>query len=187
MANKTLADNPKPAVQRKLEEFADLYRGGPDDVRGNAARCYMALHPRCKSVGTAEVKGAEYLKHRIVQERIREKTDAVAEQADIRQEQVLKEIARLALFDPRKLLDSHGNPLPIHKLDADTAAAVGVKVTLGAEDVGVVIDYKVSDKNMALEKLMKHLGLYEQDNKQKHESLADALMAGINRVKGLDE
>ncbi|WP_417518745.1 terminase small subunit [Marinobacter sp.] len=185
-----LSDNPRASTKAKLREFADLYRGGPSDVRGNATQCYQALHPGAKGKA-ATVNATEYLNHPYTQEYLRAQTDAVAESADIRQERVLKEIASIALFDPRKLFDDAGHPKKISELDDATAAAIsGLKVThIGAkgQEVGAVVEYKLSDKNSALEKLMKHLGLYEQDNKQKNESLADALLAGIRRVKGLDE
>lgn len=182
------ADDPKPSVRQKMIEFADLYRGGPDDIRGNATACYQIVSPRA-SVATARKKGQEYLAHRIVQERLAERTEQIAADADVTQERVLKEIARIGLFDPRKLFDNVGNPLPIQELSEDVAAAIaGLKVTQiggkdGDEGVGAVIEYKLANKNDALEKLMKFLGAYEKDNKQKNESLAEALMAGIQRLQ----
>ncbi|MBB20196.1 MAG: hypothetical protein CMP20_12155 [Rickettsiales bacterium] len=192
MANngRKLGKKPRESTLAKLREFADLYRGGPDGVRSNAARCYAELHPGAHPKN-CEARGSEYLNHPYTQEYMREKTDKVAEKADITQERVIKEIARIGLFDARKLFDNVGNPLPITELDDDVAAAIaGIKVrqTAGDEDeVGTIIEYKIADKNSALEKLMRFLGAYEKDNKQKNESLADALMAGINRVKELDE
>lgn len=179
MAKTNLSDNPRAPIRAKLEEFADLYRGGPEGVRGNATACYQALHPKAKK-GTAEVKGSEYFHHPVVQERLREKTDEVAANADITQERVLKEVARVGLFDPRHLFDNRGNPLPISQLSDDAAAAIaGVKVRelpMGDEgQVATVIEYKLADKNSALEKLMKYLGAYEKDNKQKAKSLTDLL------------
>jgi phage terminase small subunit len=43
---------------------------------------------------------------------------------ELTSERSLREIARPAFFDPRKLLDAQGNPLPIQALDGDTAATV---------------------------------------------------------------
>ena len=40
---------------------------------------------------------------------------------DAEQIAVLTELARIAFFDPRRLLDDDGNPIPLHLLDADTA------------------------------------------------------------------
>jgi phage terminase small subunit len=80
---------------------------------------------------------------------------------------------RLAFFDIRKLTDAEGNPIPINQLDDDTAAAIqGLELAterVRGDDAGaetVVRKYKVADKNAALERLFKHLGLFEKDNKQ---------------------
>lgn len=187
----TIGANPRKATQAKLKRFADLYRGGPDGVRGNASACYKEINPGA-SKKVCEREGHFYLQHPITQEHIRKETDKVAEKADITQERVIKEIARIGLFDPRKLFDNRGNPLPIQDLDDNVAAVIaGMKireVPMGEDgQMATVIEYKIADKNSALEKLMRFLGAYEKDNKQKNESLADALMAGINRVKELDE
>lgn len=175
-----LSANPSDAVKAKMRQFADLYRGGPDDVRGNATACYMAIHPKIQTK-SAQSKGHGYLQHPYTQEYLREHTDAAAKEADITQERVLKEVARIGLFDPRKLFDNVGNPLPIAELDDDVAAAIsGLKVVQmggkdGEEGIGSVIEYKIADKNSALEKLMKYLGAYEKDNAQKAKSLQELI------------
>lgn len=167
-----LSKNPTKSTQAKMREFADRYRGGPEGVRGDATKCYKAGHPRA-SIKTCEAMGSEYLNHPYTQEYLREKTDTVAREADITQERVLREIGRIGFFDARKLLDRDGNPLPIQDLDDDTAAAIaGIKVRRVIEDddsgeVCTIIEYKVADKNSSLEKLMRYLGAYEKDNKQK--------------------
>lgn len=93
-----------------------------------------------------------------------------ASNAGLSIERVLLEAQRLAFFDIRKLVDKDGNPIPINQLDDDTAAAIqGLDVaTVGNMDVGVgqVLKYKIADKNAALERLFKHLGLFAVDNKQ---------------------
>lgn len=182
-----LSLNPRESTKAKLREFADLYRGGPDGVRGNQAQCYKLTHPKA-SPKVCESMGSEYMNHPYTQAYLREKTDAVAQSADITQERVLTEVARCGMYDMRRLFDADGEPLPPHQLDDDIAAAVvGLEVTtvLGDEESTAVrrYKYKLSDKGPAQEKLMKFLGLYEKDNKQKNESLAEALMAGINRTK----
>lgn len=172
--------NPREATKAKYREFADLYRGGPDEVRGKAKACYKKVWPKA-SAKVCESMGSRILKHPYVQDRLRKQTDAVAENADITQERVLKEVARIGLFDPRKLFDNVGNPLPITELGDDAAAAIsGLKVVQmggkdGEEGIGSVIEYKIADKNSALEKLMKYLGAYEKDNAQKAKSLQDLL------------
>lgn len=88
-------------------------------------------------------------------------------------ERTLREIARIAYFDARRLFGKDGRPLAITELDDDTAAVIaGLDVTElpaangdGAQ-VGLVKKWKLSDKRGGLDMLMKHLGGYEVDNAQ---------------------
>lgn len=115
------------------------------------------------SVKTAQVISAENLLKPIIQSAIQEALQKQQARTEITADWVLKETHRLASFDPRKLFDENGALRPIHTLDDETAACIG----------GVEIDrfgsvkVKVWDKNSALEKLHKHFGLFEKDNKQK--------------------
>lgn len=84
---------------------------------------------------------------------------------------VLAEIARIALADPRKLLDENGIPLRLADLPDDIAAALDA-VQMQPDGTA---QYRLARKAPALDMLAKHLGLYEQDNRQKADSLADAL------------
>lgn len=93
----------------------------------------------------------------------------LASRVGITAERVLRERARIAFFDPRKLLDAGGNPLPMQNLDDDTAAAIaGVEVVEmkgGAEIPGVlslVKKYRLAAKDTSLAALEKYLGLNEK-------------------------
>lgn len=130
------------------------------------------------SPATANEQGARLLANVSVRSEVQKAKEARGEKTDITAARVLQEIARLAFFDTRKLLDADGNPVPIQELDDDTAAAIaGLEVSQsGAGDAKwTVKKYKVADKNSALEKLAKHLGIYEMDNKQKIDPLAEVL------------
>lgn len=95
-------------------------------------------------------------------------------------ERVLKECARIVYADPRKLFGPDGNPIPIPKLDDDAAAAVAgfehVEEFSGRgksrELSGYTKKLKLWDKNSAIDKAMKHLGLFEKDNAQ-HPAVGD--------------
>lgn len=86
---------------------------------------------------------------------------------EITQDMVLREVAKLAFFDIRKLSDENGKPLDVSKLDSNTAAAL---VGLDVQDItdsdgnfaGFVKKYKMADKLKALELLGKHLGTWER-------------------------
>lgn len=99
-----------------------------------------------------------------VQHAIQEAKKSRSERTEITQDRVLKELARIAFFDPRKMFDADGKPIHISALDDETAAAVaGLEVvTKGNADMGLgeILKYKISDKNSALDKLCRHLGLY---------------------------
>lgn len=82
------------------------------------------------------------------------------------------ELARLGFSDARSLLDDDGNLLPLKQLPDDVAAAVqAVEFVMrpGATrgEVDRVCKIKLWDKNSALEKISKHLGMFEADNRQK--------------------
>ena len=102
------------------------------------------------------------------------------------------EIARLAYFDPRKMFHEDGRPKNVTELDDDTAAAVaGLEVLEEYEGhgqdrelVGHVKKYRIGDKNSALEKAAKILGLFEKDNRQQTASLAEALAQLFGQIHG---
>lgn len=82
-------------------------------------------------------------------------------------ERTLREVARLAYFDPRRTVNGDGTLKALHELDDDTAAAVASEKTTIDGDAVTTTDRKFHDKNAALEKAMKHHGLYEKDTQAK--------------------
>lgn len=103
-------------------------------------------------------------------------------------ERTLRAIAAVAFHDPRKFFDDKGNLKPIHELDDDTASALaGLEVLEefagSGEDrvhVGYTKKIKISERRGYLDMLMKHLGGYREDNKQKADPLT-ALLASMKR------
>lgn len=80
---------------------------------------------------------------------------------------LLDEYIRLAYFDPAKLLDNTGRPLPLSEIDEDTRRAI---VALEVVDefegkgdartqIGTIKKYKMADKQRAMDSLAKVLGL----------------------------
>jgi phage terminase small subunit len=90
-----------------------------------------------------------------------------AEATKITAERVLQELGRVALFDPRRLLNADGSPKAINELDDDTAAVLaGMDIQeeyIGTgEDrrfVGYTKKVKLADKVGALNLAMRHLGM----------------------------
>ena len=95
-----------------------------------------------------------------VAERVSELLERGARRAEIDVERVLRELARLGLSDVRRLVDERGELRPLHELDDDTAAAVAsVEIVSKPGEEAVLHKVKLWDKNTALDKLAKHLGL----------------------------
>ncbi|WP_305096465.1 terminase small subunit [Croceibacterium aestuarii] len=116
--------------------------------------------------------------------RVKDLVESGANKAEIDIARVLKELARLGTSDIRKLFDESGSLLAITDLDDETAAAVAsvevVTRTLPGESddeldpqphggalarrrnakVEYVHKLKFWDKNSALEKIAKHLGMF---------------------------
>lgn len=124
------------------------------------------------SAKTAREQASRLLSNVNISQRIAEKRQELADNAGLSVERVLQEAMRLAFFDIRKLTDSEGNPIPVHQLDADTAAAIqGLELATERgpdKESGptIVRKYKIADKNSAIERLFKYFGLFEKDNKQ---------------------
>jgi len=148
------------------------------------------------SADTAGSQGSRLLKNERIQQAIQqaqqEVLEAVKHETGITLERTLREIARLAFFDPRQLFAADGNPLSIQELSDDTAAAVaGLDVTeefagTGKDRtfVGYTKKYKLADKKAALDMLMKHLGGYGEDNGQQGKAAAGTLAGLLQSMRG---
>lgn len=117
---------------------------------------------------TAYSQGARLLKNVEIQEAIKKLEEAASERTAITKDMVLKELARVAFVDPRKLFDEEGRPKDIRFLDPDTAAALASvdiyeEFDYNGDDKelsGYTKKYKWADKLRALEILGKHLGMF---------------------------
>ena len=140
------------------------------------------------SAKTADRIGPELLGKTCVSEAIQQAIREREKRTEITQDMVLRETAKLAFFDIRKMFDKDGKPLDIPKLDADTAAAlVGLDVQDVADNdgdyVGFVKKYKMADKLKALELLGKHLGAWEpKDDGPKDEVVEDDLSRSLREL-----
>ncbi len=110
----------------------------------------------------------------------------VQRETGITLERTLREIARIAFFDARRLFKADGTPIPIHELDDETASAIaGLDVSNeraksydsegGSPESIQVRKYKLIDRKGPLDMLMKHLGGYKEDNGQAGTAAAKAL------------
>ena len=140
---------------------------------------------------TADRIGPELLGKTCVQSALSVRMKDREKRTEITQDKVLREFAKLAFFDPRKLFDADGKPLPIHQLDDDTAAVVaGLDVaSVGNSDMGIgeVLKIKLADKKGALDSVARHLGMFNDKLSVTHsfsEMTDEEIKAEIAQLNG---
>lgn len=125
---------------------------------------------------TAGQIGEQNLKKLEIANEIEKRMKDREKRTEITQDMVLKELARLAFFDIRKIYDSNGNLIPIKELDDDTAAAIiGVDVSevkVNRDSDKAEIEYtkkiKIADKRASLVDVGKHLGMFVEKSEVEH-------------------
>lgn len=121
---------------------------------------------------TAKQEGWRLLQREDIQEYLNKLRADLQEKTSITQQKVLQEIAKIAFSDIRNYYTEDDNLRPITDLDDNEAAALASVKTYEEKLPGtsVVIgmnkEIKLYDKLNGLEKLARHLGLYEKDNEQ---------------------
>jgi len=130
------------------------------NFNGKQAAIRAGYSPR-----TAEATASRLLTFVNVQAAIQEENQKRFERLEIKADEVLGEMAKLAFSDIRKLFDENGNLIPVHLLDDDTAATIAdvtVSEIDGGEDKPPSRLWKIKqwDKLKALELLGKHLALF---------------------------
>lgn len=117
------------------------------------------------SAKTAHVIGHELLRKPEIAEAVSIAQHERGQRTEITADRVLKELARIAFFDIRKLYAEDGSLKKPHELDDDTAAAlVGIdtqETSTGGEDAAIIITRKakVIERTAALTLAMRHLGM----------------------------
>lgn len=127
-----------------------------------------------------------------IEARVAELVGKGAERAEATVERVIQEMARLGFSDIRKAFTSSGQLRPVHEWDDDFAASVAsveVVTKPGAEvdedgnrSVEHVHKIKMWDKNSALEKLAKHLGMFVE--RVEHTSPDGSMSPTVIRIVG---
>ena len=160
----------------KDQNASAAYKRAGYTADGNAAESAAARLLRNVQVQEAITEGLAKLRQK------------VEEETGISLKRVIEEIAKGAFFDPRRMFNEDGSPKQITDLpDSEASALAGFEVLEQFEGagqdrifVGYLKKFKLSDRKGYLDMLMKHLGGYEQDNKQKVDPLTD-LLAMVSR------
>lgn len=103
--------------------------------------------------------------------RIEELQKEAAERNRIDIDELVQSMASMVRFDIKDLYDEKGNLLPIPEMPKQARLMIESfdlqEMVADGDVVGVTKKVRTIKKLDAIEKLMKHLGGYEQDNKQK--------------------
>ena len=117
---------------------------------------------------TASRQAIELLQKTHVAAVVSERQKQISNETGITRNRIIQEMARLAFFNIKGLVDSEGNPKPIHELSDDVAAVInGIDIAvIGNPDnqAAHVKKYKVPDKNKALENLSRILGYMDKES-----------------------
>lgn len=166
-----------PRLNAKQLQFCHEYL-----IDSNATRAATRAGYSAK---TAYSIGQRLLKHVDVAKEIKRLRDASWKTLGMERDEVIARLARIARFDPRKIVDDKGGLKPSSEWDDDTAAAIGgvdfeerVERTGGGRDDFAEVRLKkvrTRDTVKALELLGRVNGIFEQDNKQSRPVLFDVV------------
>lgn len=150
------------ALSERERRFIEAYLGAAEGNATKAAVLAGYSEKSARRIGT-RLSAKVHIQAAIAERQVKR-----ADQADIDAVRVLKELARIGLSDPRELFTEQGELKPITEWSDDMARAVAsvevVKRPTGDKDTPYEDLHKIKlwDKNSALEKIAKHLGMFEE-------------------------
>lgn len=173
------------------DKFCDYYIHTLNGVK-SLIKAYEDAGRKVPAYGHAKSQASKWLKEEKTQEMLREKRRAYLASAHMDPAALLMELQKMALARHSELLqiDDDGNGwYDLSLIDETLAAAMGeCQIETYMEGRGEYarevkrIKIKLHNKLDAIEKLMKHFGLYEKDNEQSGKAMMDALARGRARV-----
>lgn len=124
------------------------------------------------SKDTARSTGSENLSKPDIVDYIASLQESRSERTKITADMVLQELAKIGFSDIKNYYSEDKEPIDITQLENKLTAAVAqIKVTETSGDWGTKVtkEFKLHDKISALEKIARHIGFFEQDNKQRQD------------------
>lgn len=134
---------------------------------------------------TSNVTSSENLAKPYIQSYIQKLIKDREKRTEINADMVVKELAKIAFFDIRKIFHQDGRLVNPRDLDDDTARVIsGIKVrdVKNGEDIETIIEYKLNDKFKSLESLGKHLGMFDKTIKIEDETKTNLTVEDISKA-----
>lgn len=174
------AGTSKQSAGEKKKLFAEAYIANG----GNASE---AARSAGYSAKTAYSAGYRLLKDVEVKSILDERQKALANKYELTAESIIKSIAQDLHFDPANLFNGDGSVKAVAEMDADTRMALVSIETLqlgDADSPAIIRKIKWATKHQAREQAMRHLGMFERDNKQKSDPVVSLLEFLMERTGG---
>jgi len=161
------------------QKFADEWL-----IDNNGTRAYKVAYDTEMTDHVAGSAASRLLDDVKVRSYIEQEQAKIAAKYKITRERVLEEEAYIAFSDPRTFFNDDGtikspDKMPAHIIRAMSAFEHETK-TYGKDDDTTEVTkrkFKLWDKGRALERIEKHLGMFEKDNQQKRPSLEEVFKA----------
>ena len=168
---------PNPRQARFIVEYLR-------DRNGKQAAIRAGYSPR-----HATVRGAALLANANVRALVNEKLNEQQDRLQVKADDVLRELMRVALCDIAQVFDEGGRLKPIHQIGEEARRAISSVEVLEArgEEDGVVRKIRFWSKLDALDKLGKHLRLFGEQTPQRPEESAEklrSLLAEMDQADG---
>jgi phage terminase small subunit len=125
----------------------------------NQTDAYMAAGYKC-SRSAARSNAVRLMLSNAIRSEIEKGQKKAAYKAEISQQRILEEEKTLAFFDPGGLVDENGRLLDLHKLPPDVRRAIAGLEIIKQVDGNLKYKYRFTDKGKSLERISRHLGLY---------------------------
>jgi phage terminase small subunit len=168
-------------LKESHQRFADKYF---ETLNGTQSAIYAGY-----AEASARIEASRLLDREDVQTYLQGLRAILDEKTGISQQKVLEEIAKIAFADIRNFYKGDDQLKAITDLDDNEAAAL-MSVKMYEEytpdgPIGMNKEIKMYNKLDGLEKLARHLGMYEKDNRQKDQPITK-LQVEIVRPKQED-
>jgi len=180
----------KESLTQNQEKFCLAYI-----ETGNASGAYRRAYNAGKmKAETINRRAFDLMQNGKVTARISDLRASVVSATVVSEARAIEEAARIGLFDPDGLFAADGSLLPIKQMPPEVRAAIAsIEVNEVRGSDGKIVSrlnkVKLWDKNSALEKILRHLGSFERDNKQRAGLLADlpreTLKLVLNKLQAL--
>lgn len=154
----------KKAMAKAIEFVEEYLRNGR-----NGTRAYLKVYPQVTE-DTARSKAAVLIAKDSVSAYLQKRDEELRAKYRLTTDDVIKSMSQALHFDPAKLYNEDGSLKKVTELDEDARMVLSsLEVAeIGSGDGAVVLKkLKWLDKNAVREQAIKHLGMYEADNRQK--------------------